>query len=918
MAENDNNENKIFEKGSKEFHDQKTAAAQAVFKAKYDTIIPIDLEKEMKKSFIDYAMSVITDRALPDVRDGLKPVHRRILYSMFTQGFTPDKSYRKCATTVGDVLGRFHPHGDAAVYDSLVRMAQDFSMRHMLVDGHGNFGSRDGDPPAAYRYTESRLTKISMEMMSDINKNTVDFKPNFDEHEMEPIVLPARYPNLLVNGSTGIAVGMATSIPPHNLGEVVDGVIMLIDNPQATVEDLMTVITGPDFPTAGTIIGTSGIRDAYRTGRGRIVVRAKAHIEEFKQTRQRIVVSDLPYMVNKARLIEKIADLVKDKKIEGISDLREESDRNEAVRIVIELKKDANANVVLNQLYKNTQMQDAFNANMLALVPDEKGRFEPKIITLMDALTHYIAHQKDVITRRTIFELEKAEARKHIVEGLRIAIDNIDEVIRIIRASKNEDAAKINLIERFGFSEKQAQHIVDMRLGRLTGLEREKLENEFNELVERIEYLNSILSDEPLLLKVIKDELIIVRNKFLQPRRTLIEQGEDDDITDESLIKEEEVVVTLTHFGYVKRLPVDTYKMQHRGGRGVTGMQTREEDFVENILITSTHAILLFFTNKGKVFKLKGYQIPEVGRTAKGMAIINLLHLDGGEKVRTVIPISSFDQGGYLMMATANGTIKKTPLVDYSNINKSGLIAMNLREDDELVGVRLTEGEHDITLVTRQGMSIRFNENDVRSIGRNTQGVRGMTLAEDDNVIGMVPIEEGKTLLVISERGFGKRTEMEDYRCQTRGGKGLITYRTTDKTGMLAGIALVDESNDVVLINDTGVIIRLSVMEIPILSRVTQGVTLMRSKVGKVVDIAVVEHEEETLDDGSEYDEPFGTEVDGTEYGKSSETTSETFDTSDNIVNESTESHQANEISATDPVEASDDEVEKEEEDDES
>lgn len=902
MAENDNNENKIFEKGSKEFHEQKTAAAQAVFKAKYDTIIPIDLEKEMKKSFIDYAMSVITDRALPDVRDGLKPVHRRILYSMFTQGFTPDKSYRKCATTVGDVLGRFHPHGDAAVYDSLVRMAQDFSMRHMLVDGHGNFGSRDGDPPAAYRYTESRLTKISMEMMSDINKNTVDFKPNFDEHEMEPIVLPARYPNLLVNGSTGIAVGMATSIPPHNLGEVVDGVIMLIDNPQATVEDLMTVITGPDFPTAGTIIGTSGIRDAYRTGRGRIVVRAKAHIEEFKQTRQRIVVSDLPYMVNKARLIEKIADLVKDKKIEGISDLREESDRNEAVRIVIELKKDANANVVLNQLYKNTQMQDAFNANMLALVPDEKGRFEPKIITLMDALTHYIAHQKDVITRRTIFELEKAEARKHIVEGLRIAIDNIDEVIRIIRASKNEDAAKINLIERFGFSEKQAQHIVDMRLGRLTGLEREKLENEFKELLERIEYLNSILIDESMLLTVIKDELTIVRNKFAQPRRTLIEQGEDDDITDESLIKEEDVVVTLTHFGYVKRLPVDTYKMQHRGGRGVTGMQTREEDFVENILITSTHAILLFFTNKGKVFRLKGYQIPEVGRTAKGMAIINLLHLDGGEKVRTVIPISSFDQGGYLMMATANGTIKKTPLVDYSNINKSGLIAMNLREDDELVGVRLTEGEHDITLVTRQGMSIRFNENDVRSIGRNTQGVRGMSLAEDDTVIGMVPIEEGKTLLVISERGFGKRTEMEDYRCQTRGGKGLITYRTTDKTGMLAGIALVDETNDVVLINDTGVIIRLSVMEIPILSRVTQGVTLMRSKVGKVVDIAVVEHEEETEDDGSGYEESI--EAAG--------------ETTEDIVNEYTGSQQPEETSATDPVETSDDETGTIEDDDES
>ncbi len=686
----------------------KEAAVDAAFKNPDNTIIPIDLEVEMKKSFIDYAMSVISDRALPDVRDGLKPVHRRILYSMFTQGFTPDKSYRKCATTVGDVLGRFHPHGDAAVYDSLVRMAQDFSMRHMLVDGHGNFGSRDGDSPAAYRYTEARLSKISLEMMSDINKNTVDFKPNFDEHEMEPIVLPARFPNLLVNGSTGIAVGMATNIPPHNLAEVIDGVNMLIDNPDTTVEDLMTVIKGPDFPTAGTIIGQSGIRNAYRTGKGRIVVRSNTDIEPMKNNRQRIIVHDLPYMVNKARLIERIAELVKDKKIEGISDLRDESDRNEAVRIVIELKKDANANVVLNQLYKNTQLQDSFNANMLALVPDELGRFEPRVVNLLEALQFYLAHQKDVIRRRTRFELEKAEARRHIVEGLRIAIDHIDEVISIIRSSKTEDQAKERLIERFAFSDRQAQHIVDMRLGRLTGLEREKLENEYRDLCGKIEYYGRVLSEEPLLLGIIKEEIAQTRNRFADDRRTAIEAGGDDDIDDESLIQEETVVVTLTHFGYVKRMPIDTYNIQHRGGRGVSGMQTREEDFVETILTTSTHATLLFFTNRGKVYRMKGYQIPETGRQAKGMAIVNLLQLDGGEKVRTVIPIQSFEQGGCLMMATRAGVVKKTDLIDYGNINKNGLIAVNLREDDELVGVQLTESHHDIVLVTRQGMSIPF------------------------------------------------------------------------------------------------------------------------------------------------------------------------------------------------------------------
>ncbi len=823
---------------------QKEAAVDAAFRNPFNTIIPIDLEDEMKKSFIDYAMSVISDRALPDVRDGLKPVHRRILYSMFTQGFTPDKSYRKCATTVGDVLGRFHPHGDAAVYDTMVRMAQDFSLRHMLIDGHGNFGSRDGDPPAAYRYTEARLSKISLEMMSDINKNTVDFKPNFDEHEMEPIVLPARFPNLLVNGSTGIAVGMATNIPPHNLREVIDGVILLMEKPEATVEELMTVIKGPDFPTRGTILGISGIREAYRTGRGRIVVRANTDIEPMKNNRQRIIVRDLPYMVNKARLIERIAELAKDKKVEGISDIRDESDRNDAVRIVIELKKDANASVVLNQLYKNTQLQDAFNANMLALVPDELGRFEPKIVNLRESLTYYIEHQKEVTRRRIRFDLEKAEARRHIVEGLRIAIDHIDEVIAIIRSSRSEDQAKERLTERFEFSDKQAQHIVDMRLGRLTGLEREKLENEFSDLCEKIEYFQRLLAEESLLLGVIKDDLLDVARRFGDERRTAIESMGDDEIDDESLIQEASIVVTLTHFGYVKRMPVDTYNIQHRGGRGVTGMATREEDFVQTILTTSTHAMLLFFTNKGKSYRLKGYQIPEAGRQAKGMAIVNLLALDSDEKIRAIIPIQSFDQGGCLMMATKSGIVKKTDLAEYSNMNRNGLIAINLREDDELIGVQLTESHNDIVLVTREGMSIRFDDEDVRATGRNTQGVRGITLDDGDEVVGMAPTVPGKTILVVSERGFGKRTELDEYRIQSRAGKGLITYKPSEKTGSLAGIALVDDSNDLILVSDTGIIIRMSAAEIPILSRNTQGVRLMRTGAGKVVDLAIVEHEE--------------------------------------------------------------------------
>lgn len=827
----------------KDLQKLKEAAVDAAFQNPNNKIIPIDLEDEMKKSFIDYAMSVISDRALPDVRDGLKPVHRRILYSMFTQGFTPDKPYRKCATSVGDVLGRFHPHGDAAVYDSMVRLAQDFSMRHTLVDGHGNFGSRDGDSAAAYRYTEARLAKISMEMLSDINKDTVDFRPNFDEHVMEPIVLPSRFPNLLVNGSTGIAVGMATNIPPHNLGEVIDGVIMMIDNPESTADDLMEVVKGPDFPTGGVILGTSGIRNAYKTGRGRIVVRARTDIEEMRNNRQRIIVNDLPYMVNKARLIERMADLVKDKKVEGISDIRDESDRNDPVRVVIELKRDANANVVLNQLYKHTQLQDAFNANMLALVQDEQGKFEPRIVNLVDIINHYIAHQKDVVGRRTKFELERAEARRHIVEGLILASDNIDEVIKIIRSSKNEDEAKARLTDRFAFSDKQSQHIVDMRLGRLTGLEQEKLTGEFNDLNEKITWFNRVLNEEGVLLNLIKDEIKVIRNRYSDERRTGFEVGEDDDIDDESLIQEEDIMVTLTHFGYIKRMSMDNCSSQHRGGRGITGMQTREEDFVERIITTSTHATLLFFTSAGKVFRLKGYQIPESGRQARGMAIVNLLHLDAGEKIRAIIPIQSFDQGGCLMMATKRGVVKKTELIDYSNINRNGLIAVNLREEDELIGVQLTDDTDDIILVTQNGLSIRFRSDDVRSTGRNTQGVRGISLADKDVVIGMAPTIEGKNLLVISEKGFGKRTELDEYRIQTRGGKGLITYKPSEKTGLLVGLALVDDDNDLVIINDLGIMIRISASEVPVLSRITQGVTLMRVRDGKVVDLACVDRE---------------------------------------------------------------------------
>ena len=821
-----------------------------------NSIIPVDIEDEMKKSFIDYAMSVIIDRALPDIRDGLKPVHRRILYAMNQLGFTPEKAYRKCATTVGEVLGKYHPHGDQAVYDSLVRLAQDFSLRNMLIDGHGNFGSVDGDSPAAMRYTEAKLSKISMEMLRDINKDTVDFKPNFDEHEMEPTVLPSRFPNLLVNGSSGIAVGMATNIPPHNLSEVINGIIAVINNPDICFEELNQIIKGPDFPTGGVIVGKNGIKDAYNTGRGRIVVRGVSEIEQYGNNKQRIIVTELPYQVNKARLIEKMALLAKEKRIVGISDLRDESDRT-GMRIVIELKKDANANVVLNQLYKYTQLQDAFNANMLALIQSDEGKFEPSIINLRQATDYYILHQEEVIRRRTKYELDKAEARAHILEGLRIAIDNLDEVIKIIRNSKTEELAKQSLMERFNLSQKQAQAIVDMRLGRLTGLEREKLEKEYAEVLSKIKYYKEVLANESLVLEIISNELLEIKNKYGDERRTKF-VVDDSEIDIEDLIDEHEVVVTLTHYGYIKRLPSDTYKSQRRGGKGITGLSTRQDDFVENIYITSTHDNLLFFTNLGKVYKLKCYQIPECGRQAKGTAIVNLLELDGEERITAVIPLKKFDDDLYLLMATKQGHIKKTPLKYYDNIRKGGLTAVVLRDGDKLIDVRLTDGTLDIMLITKNGMSIRFREKDVRPMGRVSQGVIGIRLDEDDEVISMLGYIEDTTVLVVAENGFGKRTELDEYKVQTRGGKGVLTYKVTEKTGMIVGSKLVADDDDIMLISDDGTVIRMNVSEISILSRVTQGVTLMRTgEESKVVSIARVasEGEEDELDEIDGIDE---------------------------------------------------------------
>lgn len=831
---------------SKNLRKQQELETDSVFKSEQNTIIPVDLEREMKKSFIDYAMSVISDRALPDVRDGLKPVHRRILYSMYTQGFTPEKAYRKCATTIGDVLGRFHPHGDASVYDALVRLAQNFSLRHPLVDGHGNFGSIDGDPPAAYRYTEARLEKIALEMMSDIKKNTVDFRPNFDEHEMEPVALPSRFPNMLVNGSVGIAVGMATNIPPHNLGEVIDGVVMMLDNPEVTLEELMTVIKGPDFPTGGAILGQMGIRETYKTGRGRIMVRAHAEVEDMHSGRQRIIIHDLPFAVNKAKLIERMADLVKEKRVEGISGLRDESDRNEMVRIVIELKKDSNADVVLNQLYKNCALQDACCANMLALVPDSDGKLEPKTITLIDALKYYIEHQESVVTRRTIFDKENAEAKRHIDEGLLIAIDNIDEVIQIIRSQRTEADAKLKLCERFGFSDKQAQHIVDMRLGRLTGLEKEKLEEEIKALNALIEKYELILSDNLLLRSTIKEEILEIKRKYATPRVTEIINGAFEDITDESLIQEQSIIVTLTHCGYIKRQAVDVYKSQHRGGRGIAAQGTREEDYVEKIITTSTHSFLLCFTNTGRVFKIKGYAIPETSsRSARGTALVNLLNLGENEKIRNVLPIDSFESDLCIVAATSNGIVKKTPVSAYVNINKNGLIAVAIRDNDELTDVALLSEDQEIILLSASGKSIRFKASDVRQTGRNTSGVKGMTLNEDDRIVGMVPADEEDELFVITEKGYGKRSKLDDYRVQGRGGKGLISYRVTEKTGRLAGCALINDNDDLLVISNTGVMIRISASEIPTLSRATSGVRLMKAGDATVMDFALTEHEAE-------------------------------------------------------------------------
>ncbi len=802
-----------------------------------EKIVDVDIESEMKKSYIDYAMSVIVARALPDARDGLKPVHRRILYSMNELNMTPDKPYRKSARLVGDVLGKYHPHGDAAVYDAMVRLAQDFSLRYMLVDGHGNFGSIDGDGAAAMRYTEARISKLALEMLRDIEKNTVDFVPNFDDTLKEPAVLPSRFPNLLVNGSSGIAVGMATNIPPHNLGEVIDGIIKVIDEDNVTIEDLMQVIKGPDFPTGAIIMGKEGIKNAYMTGRGRIIVRAKAEIEE-NGSKQRIVVTEIPYMVNKARLIENIANLVKDKRIDGISDLRDESDR-EGMRIVIELKRDANANVVLNQLYKNTQLQDTFGAIMLALVNGQ-----PQVLNLRQCIDCYLDHQKDIILRRTRFDLDKAEARLHILEGLKIALDNIDEVIKIIRESY--DDAKERLIKRFGLTEIQAQAILDMRLRTLSGLQREKIEEEYNALVEKIKYYKEILSSETLVYQIIKEELLEIKSKFADERRTAIAPSAEE-LEVEDLIKEEDCVITLTHFGYIKRLPADTYKSQKRGGKGITGLTTREDDFVENIFISSTHHYILFFTNKGKTYRLKAYEVPESGRQAKGTAIVNLLQLDPDEKITAVIPIAEYAEGSYLLMATKYGVIKKTSLMEYSNVRKGGLQGITLRENDELIDVRLTDGSNKVVIVTRQGMSITFDEKDVRPIGRVSQGVRGIELTGEDYVIGMEPIvSKDLCLLAVTQNGFGKRTEVEEYRVQTRGGKGVLTYKVTDKTGEVVGIKIVDEADDIILISSDGTIIRISVKDVSVLGRNTQGVTLMRMPENvQLVSIAKVTEENE-------------------------------------------------------------------------
>ncbi len=778
-------------------------------------ILPIEIAEEMKKSYIDYSMSVIAGRALPDVRDGLKPVHRRILYSMSELNLTPDKPYRKSARIVGDVLGKYHPHGDTAVYYAMVRMAQDFSTRALLVDGHGNFGSVDGDSPAAMRYTEAKMSKLSLELLRDIEKETVDFKPNFDESLKEPSVLPARYPNLLVNGSNGIAVGMATSIPPHNLAEVIDATVYLIDNPECSVDDLIKFVQGPDFPTAAIIMGKENIAEAYRTGRGKVKVRSRAFIEELPKGKQQIIVTEIPYQVNKAKLVERIAELVKEKRIEGISDLRDESNRN-GMRIVIELKRDANANIVLNNLYKHSQMEDTFSIIMLALVDGQ-----PRVLNLKQILYHYIKHQEDVVTRRTKFELNKAEARAHILEGLKIALDNIDAVISLIRASKTGQEAKLGLIEKFNLTEIQAQAILDMRLQRLTGLERDKIDAEYEDLIKKINRLKEILADEKLLLNVIKDEITIIKENYSDERRTEIRHAEGE-IDMRDLISDEEIAITLTHFGYIKRLPSDTYKSQKRGGRGISALTTREEDFVRHLITTTTHSRLLFFTNKGRVFKLNAYEIPEGKRQAKGTAIVNLLQLSADEKIATLIPIDGNDENEYLLLTTKKGIVKKTKREEFKNINKSGLIAIGLRDDDELIGVELTDGKQEVLLVTKEGMSIRFDENDIRYMGRTAMGVKGITLSKEDFVVSMNLCSKGTDVLVVSKNGFGKRTNIEEYRSQIRAGKGIKTYNISEKTGTIVGADMVNEDDEIMIINSDGVLIRIKVNEISLFGRVTR------------------------------------------------------------------------------------------------
>ncbi len=797
-------------------------------------IKPLDIEEEMKKSFIAYAMAVIINRALPDVRDGLKPVHRRILYSMDEQGFTADKPFHKSARIVGDVLGKYHPHGDSSVYDAMVRLAQDFNTRYMLVEGQGNFGSIDGDSAAAMRYTEARLSKLSAEMMADIGKNTVDFMPNFDETLMQPTVLPCRYPNLLVNGSGGIAVGMATNIPPHNLGEVIDAYVAMIDNPDISIEELMAYIPGPDFPTGGLIMGAGGIRQAYRTGRGKVVVRARAEVEPMAGGKSRIVITEIPYQVNKARLVEKIADLIHEKRVDGIQDLRDESDRR-GIRVVIDLKKDVNGSVVLNQLYKHTQLQDTFGVIMIALVDGE-----PKVLNLKEMLYHYLRFQEQVVTRRTQYDLERAKERLHILEGLLIALANIDEVVEIIKTSPTTQAAKERLCSRFGLSDKQAQAILDMRLARLTGLEQEKIQAEHDELSKLVAYYESILADETKLLGIIKEEILEVRRKYADPRRTEITQvTEDIDLDD--VIQEEDMVVTMTHFGYVKRLAADTYRAQNRGGRGVLGQATREEDFVEHLFAANTHDFIMFFTNRGRAFKVKCYTIPEAGRSAKGTAIVNLLQLQAGEKVTAIFPVTAQAQGEYLVLATRQGVIKKTPLSDFDNIRKGGLIALNLREEDELIGVMLSTGQDEFLVGTQNGMCIRFHEDDVRPMGRTATGVRSILLDEGDQVVDVEKVIPGQTVLSITERGMGKRTDEAEYRCQRRGGRGVIAMNLTEKTGRLVCMRMVQGDEDVMMIRDDGTVMRMPVEQIRVISRNTQGVKLMQVPEGaRVASVALV------------------------------------------------------------------------------